>query len=355
MYVSSIFLTIFILVFFGGVVAVIRHLSRKQKEEAISDILIAGGFELIIASFGTFDDKLFAFLSGTQANINYVQLGIGLLLLMGGIFFFFYVKNKLYILNINGYYDKRVEQHHQDLGLNAFQFKERDIDFIRTFRKGMSAETAEDIQEEFKNKIPAFISESQDKSRAYTGIAPIPFIFVAGKMFARERIDKYFEYNKFEQTYYELATNKKRRKPYESLRPVTALSSIPSSSTVDVVLAISITQHIPNADLTQFPYPIVHLAIPNPADNAIKYTNQLKEYTSAIYDMLIAIGNHYPKVKRIHLAYAGQSCLAFEVGKLLDDQRIKEIISYWYDTQNTIRYPWGIVINGQRKGTYIEA
>lgn len=355
MNLSSLLLTVFVLVLLGGIIAVIRHLSRKQKEEAFSDILIAGGFELIITSFGTFDDKLFAFLSGTQSNTNYVQLGVGLILLFGGIFFFFYVKNKLYILNINGYFDKRVEQHHQDLGLNAFQFKERDIDIIRIFQKGIDVEVAQDIQEELKNKIPTFITESQDKSRAYTGIAPIPFIFVAGKMFAREKIDKYFEYNKFEQAYYELSFTKKRRKPYDPLNPVIALSSIPVNSTEDVVLAISISQQIPNADLAQFSYPVVHLAIPNPTDNAIKYLNQLKEYSTSVYDNLIAIGNHFPNVKRIHLTYAGQSCLAFEVGQLLDDLRNKEVIAYWYDTQNTPRYPWGIVINGQRKGTYIEA
>ncbi|WP_141235344.1 SAVED domain-containing protein, partial [Priestia megaterium] len=56
----------------------------------------------------------------------------------------------------------------------------------------------------------------------------------------------------------------------------------------------------------------------------------------------------------VHLVYSGQSCLAFEVGKLMDNQRMVEIINYHYKQQNNPSYPWGIVLNGDRKGTYIE-
>lgn len=212
MTLTSILFFVAMLFFIWVIVAVFIHIKNRQKEEALSDILIFGGIELILGSFGTFDDKLFAFLSGTQSNTNYIQLGVGFILLIGGIFFLFYVKNKLYILNINGYFDKRIEQHHHEIGLNAFQFKEREIDFIRMFNKGLNPDTVQDIQEEIKGKIAAFKSESKDKRRAYTGIAPIPFIFMAGKEFSREKVDKYFEYNKFTQTYYELTQSKKRYK-----------------------------------------------------------------------------------------------------------------------------------------------
>lgn len=338
----------------SGIIAVLHHINKKQKEEVISDILIAGGLQLILASFGTFDDKIFAFLSGTQSTTNYIQLTVGFALLVGGILFFFYVKNKLYILNVNGYFDKRIEQHHHDLGLNDFQFKEREIDFIHLFEKGMNQAIAQDILEIIKKKTAAFIAESKDKNRAYTGIAPIPFIFSAGKEFSREKVSRYFEYNKFNQTYYELKPSKKRRNPYPPLQIMTPLSTLSSNSTEDVVLAISLTQKIEEVDLIQFSDPIIHLSIPNPTDNAIEYSDQLKKYTQEVYTMLIDIKNYFPQIKRIHIVYSGQSCLPFELGKLIDDQRITEVVSYQYTAQNTPRYSWGIIINGMKKGTYIQ-
>lgn len=354
MSITLIFWVISILILVIGIFSVLRRFNKNQKEEVISDVLIAGGLQLILASFGNFDDKFFAFLSGTQSTTNYIQLTVGFTLLVGGILFFFYVKNKIYILNINGYFDKRIEQHHHDLGLNDFQFKEREIDFIHLFKKEMNEAVAVDILELIKNKTASFIEESKDKNRAYTGIAPIPFIFSAGKFFSREKIDKYFEYNKFNQTYYELKPSKKRKMPYPLLQTITPMSTVSDDFSENVVLAISLTQKIEEVDLLQFSYPIIHLSIPNPTDNAIKYSDQLKNYTLEIYSVLINIKKYFPRVKRVHIVYSGQSCLPFEVGKLLDDQRMIEVVSYQYTAQNIPRYSWGIIINGANKGTYIK-
>lgn len=355
MTLSTFLSIIVILVFICGFIFAIKHFSQQQREEALSDILITTGIELIITSFGTFDDKLLAFLSNSQTQTNYVQLVIGILLLAVGIIFYFYIKNRLYILNINGYFDKRIEQHHNDLNLSSFEFKEREIDFIRLFRKGINSQVAQDIQEEINEKITTFKTESKDKSRAYTGIAPIPFIFVAGKLFARENIDRYFEYDKFNQSYYSLATCRKKRKPYSTLEQVTSMDSTSDVTTEEIVVAISVTQQITAPQLIQFSSPIIHVSIKQPGDNAIKYKDQLDAYTKTIYEILLSLPNHFHNLKRIHLLYSGQSCLAFEVGKLIDDNRMVEIINYQYVQNNQPKYPWGIVLNGERKGTYIES
>ncbi len=347
-------LLITLLCFGIGAFFIIRHFVNRQKEEAISDILIATGTQLTLTCFGTFNDKLFAFLSDTEAATNYVQLVVGIFLVISGIVFHLYIKNKLYILNINGYFDKRIEQHHHELGLNHFQFKEREIDFIRVYKKGINKLTSKDIIDEIKEKVATFKAESKDKSRAYTGIAPIPFIFVAGKEFSREKFHRYFEYDKFNNIYYSLTPCNKRKKPYSRLRVSTNIATISSSGIEDVVLVVSITQQILDSDLSQFAYPKIHVAVDNPSDNKIKYTNQLDEYTMKIYETIKDLPGHFPDLKRIHLVYSGQSCLALEVGKLLDDTRNKEIISYQFISQNNPVYAWGIVVNGQRKGAFIK-
>lgn len=354
MTLSTLLFVIATIVLIFGAIFTIRHFTQKRREEALSDILITVGLQLIISSFGTFDDKVFAYISDSEVETNYLQLGSGIFLLAVGIGFYFYVKKRLYILNINGYFDKRIEQHHQDLNLSSFEFKEREIDFIRIFRKGIGSNACNEILEEISGKISTFKAESKDKSRAYTGIAPIPFIFIAGKLFEREKVDKYFEYDKLNQTYYSLTISRKKRKPYPPLEQMTPLNSIPSVSVEEIVVAVSVTQKISDTHLSQFSYPIIHLSVNQPTDNMIKYTDQLESYTRIVYEILLTISNHFQNLKRIHLVYSGQSCLAFEVGKLIDDQRMVEVINYQYSIQNNPLYPWGIVLNGNRKGTYIE-
>ncbi|KRF46334.1 hypothetical protein ASG98_17310 [Bacillus sp. Soil531] len=352
MTLSTLFLIIAAIVLVVGVIFTIKHFNQRRREEALSDLLITVGIEMMISSFGMLDDKIFAYLNHTEVENNYVQLGVGAVLFLSGVAFYFYVKNRLYILNINGYYDKRIEQHHQDLNLSSFEFKEREIDFIRLFRKGINDTVFGEIQEIISEKMSVFKAESRDKSRAYTGIAPIPFIFLSGKLFERENIDKYFEYDKFNQTYYALTPCRKKRKPYPILEPTTPINS--DNSTEEIVIAISLTQQILDTDLNQFLCPIIHLAVSQPNDNIIKYTDQLETYTQTIYNLLINIRNDFSSLKKVHLVYSGQSCLVFEVGKLIDDQRMVEITNYHYKQQNNPSYPWGIVLNGDRKGTYIE-
>ncbi|MBM7651750.1 SAVED domain-containing protein [Neobacillus cucumis] len=340
----------------GGLFLIIKHFAQKQKEESLSYTFITIGLELITTSFGTFDDKVFAFLTNTQVNTNYVQMVVGGILSILGVFLLLYIKSRIYVININGYSDYRIEKHYKDLNLSAFEFKEREIDFIRPYRKGMDSTVADEIQDIITEKMATFKAESSDKSRAYTGIAPIPFIFVAGKLLGKEKIERYFEYDKFKQSYYPLTICKKKRKPYTSLELTPPLNQVVPLTAYEVVLAVSITQQITNGNLSQFTCPIIHLAITHPTDNTIKYTDQLESYTHTIYQLLIdGLPKRFSNLTKIHLVYAGQSCLAFEVGKLLDDHRMVEVISYQFTAQSTPKYPWGIVLNGNRKGTYIES
>ncbi|ELK38969.1 2-methylthioadenine synthetase [Brevibacillus agri BAB-2500] len=313
------------------------------------------GIELIFGSFGTFDDKLFAFLSNQQVDTNYLQLITGFILLIGGIYFHFYIKNKMYILNINGYFDKRIEHHQNDLNLSPFEFKEKEIDFIRLYRKGINEAIAQEIQEELSDKIEAFKVESRDKKRAYTGIAPIPFIMLAGKFFERHVLDEYFEYNKLNDVYYELTNCKTgwTSRPYPQLVQNPPLDSLGGTQEEEIVIAVSVTSQITDEDTAQFSCPKIYLSLPQPMDYAIKYKEQLKDYCNAVYMVLMDTQQAYPNIKKIHLLYSGQSCLAFELGKLMDDNRMVQIISYQYDRQRTIKYPWGIVLNGTQKGSLV--
>lgn len=296
---------------------------------------------------------MFAFLAHEQAQTNYLQLVTGFILLFGGIYFHFYIKNKMYILNINGYFDKRIELHQNDLNLSSFEFKEKEIDFIRLYQKGMNETVAKDIQEELESKIKSFKAESIDKKRAYTGIAPIPFIMLAGKFFERQILDEYFEYDKLNGDYFQLK-NCKSKQSYPQLVQETSIGSIRDGESEDVVIAVSITSQITYEDASQFLCPKIYISLQQPMDIAIKYKEQLKEYCNTIYNLLLETQHAFPRAKKIHLLYAGQSCLAFELGKIIDDNRMTKVISYHYARQEPCKYPWGIVLNGSQKGTFVK-
>ncbi|GAB6152795.1 hypothetical protein JCM17380_15450 [Desulfosporosinus burensis] len=361
--VAIILLTSFLILFF-----VIRIFLESKKEAVISSILFTAGLELTISSFGTMQDKILPAIALISKNMtsqdtttiiseatqtNYNQLITGLILLGLGIALTYYSRKKLYILNIMGYEEKRIENYSKDLGLSAFDFKERDIDFIRMFKTGITAISSKDIIEDIKQKVEG-LKHSKIFQRGYTGIAPIPFIVIAGTFLGKEKIDEYFEYDKIDtETYYKLTENK--RKKY----PILRFQSIPNNIDLlatEAVLAIEITTEIPESDLVQFNnLGIFRLSIDHPKDNTIRFKNQLNHYTNTIFNTLEKqIKQTLPKLKRIHLVYSGQSCLALEIGKRLDNTRICEIISYHYTTHTDVRYPWGIVLNGDNKGKFID-
>ena len=122
-----------------------------------------------------------------------------------------------------------------------------------------------------------------------------------------------------------------------------------------MVLAISLTQKISDEDLSQFSnLDKVRIGIDSPKDNTIKSKEQLNEYKNFIIETIENISKENSNLKRIHLIYSGQSCLPLEIGKSsIDDTRLVEIISYQYERQNDIKYPWGIIINGSNKGELI--
>ncbi|WP_338540616.1 SAVED domain-containing protein [Paenibacillus tundrae] len=337
-----------------GIIFVVRHFKNHQHEEGIAYVIIMFAAEVIATSFGTLDDKIFAFLSHKDVGTNYAQLISGFILLALGLFLMLHSKNKMYILNLNGMsHDRRIDNHHKEVGLNPFQFKEKEVDFVRLYNRKMSSKVASEIIQEIKYKVEVFKQESKDKKRGYTGIAAIPFVLLAGKFFNRSVMNEYFEYNKFQQVYYRLTS--KKRFPRLTLVQNDAISRLRSANCNEIAIAISITASINNDQLAQFTCPHVFLSVTNPDDNIIKYKEQLKSYVKTTYDLLIDANEKISHLNKIHLIISSQSCFAFELGQLIEDTRIPMVISYQYNTQSEPKYPWGIIINGDQQGKYVQS
>lgn len=253
----------------------------------------------------------------------------------------------------------RVETYIPTIKVQNSVFKEREIDFINIYQHLFSVkkdiDSFECIKAEIRDKVRAFRNETSKITKGYTGIAPIPFIMYAGTFLNRVKIDEYYEYDKIKtKTYYTLK-NKTILNKYPELKDCTNLNNFDENKS-EIVVAVSLTSQITDSQLNQFidKANIIKIEVDNPDDNIIKYKQQLDDYVNFIMDKFEQLTRDYPNTTKIHFVYSGQSCLAFEIGKrCVDSTRIPQVISYQFENQNQIKYPWGIVINGSYKGDLV--
>ncbi|KXY51188.1 2-methylthioadenine synthetase [Bacillus cereus] len=350
---------------------IILYLFNRTKgvETFGGHTFISFGLGLITGSFGTLVDKLYSIVMAiikvtndkTQAktltdatDVNYIQLVTGVAFVALGVWYIYKLKNRIYILNINGYADHRIENNRKSLGLNEFDFKEREIEFIQRFKKAQRNATEHDvipeITEELVSKLEAFKNESRRVKRGYTGIAPIPLILYAGKILDGHEINHFYERNKFTQQYYKLDKSKKN---YEKLNLQTNLQALANMQVTEAVLKVSITFDISTQDTSQFGnVPVVELKVDAPNENLVSGKDQLDSYVKKIYDTIRDIKTSNHAIQRVHLLISSQSCVPFELGRLLDDTSMPEIVSYQYENPT---YRWGLIVNKSNKGTFITA
>lgn len=337
--------------------------NNENFKGSISQVLISIGISTMCAGYvGGFDRVLL--LVGmilerkdleNIASFNSMVFITGVCILILGVIINYIDKNYIYVLNINAYSKKNIEKEQLDIGIK--NIKEKEIDIINTYTKrfkpNYDEEYMKDIIEVVKDNVTAFKYESRGRKSGYTGIAPIPIIMYAGAFMDRIKIDEYIEFdNRDTKKYYKLIEKDKK---YSKMKVLTNFNSIDKQAT-EIVLAVSVTQKIKDSQLIQFgSIDKVHLSIKNVGDNSIKSKKQLKQYTNQVIETAEELGRIMPNLKKIHLVCSAQSCLALEIGRMCPEgTRISEIICYQFEINANIKYPWGIVINGDGRGRFIK-
>lgn len=354
MVICILILTIIIIII--SFIIISRLLIRRKKNESILGFFILTSLNLITTSFGSFFNQLnqlLILLFYRKENtiqlihefngVNYPQLITGIVLLLVSIFILSNVSNRLYILNINGYYSKSIEEHHKELHLSKFQFKEHEIDIIGFSYHNLSKENGKLIKSYTKRKVTSFIEQSNNYKRAYTGIAPIPIVALIGSYMRRKQIDYYIEYNKNKDKYIYL--NNKNKFPELKL----TISNKESNSN-DVLLLIGTTAKITDNQYKYFSHlKRYNLEIDEPKNNSIYSKKQLFNYRDKVINTIENISDENNNLNSIHLLCATQSCLALEIGKMIDSTRHPPIIIYQYTAEKNSKYSWGITLNSVNK------
>lgn len=361
--------SILVVIIICGVLYVGFKFINGKKNQSFVGTMFTTGASLISLASGNWQDTLIKVLAIIKNrndinelvdDFNLYYFFLGVFLITVAIILSFYSKKKVCVLNINGYMRQRIEPYFKKKKDIINDFREREINFVNIYKKifcnRFDKESCECILEEIKEQVNAFKNETIEGKRGYTGIAPIPFIMYAGTFLEREEIDDYYEYDKIDtKDYYKL--KHKNNKKYSKLNLKTKLEEIDVNKN-DIVIVISITKKITNIQLKQFEEKcnIINLEVDKPCDNKIRYKKQLNEYVNNIFDTIEKVSQKVNNIKTINIVCSSQSCLPLEMGKRsIDATRIPEIISYQFENQSDIKYPWGIVINGKNKGKLIKA
>ena len=329
--------------------AMIPILSRKT--DSLFRALVTSGTILICSAFPGGTDKiidliasLFNIVPYVEPKTDYVQLFIGLLLLVFAFIHRNTIQNKLYILNMQGSVRHFVtcDKYLKDLNVADHQAREIIIDtgWAQENFRSMNKSQWKSLKSQIEDILIAFCNKDYKKS--FTGMAPIPITIYAGTCYKNQEITSYLEYNNSTDSYVELRKSK--------IYPNLTCTTQDSSESDEIVVAISITAQISDSDLAQFKYPIVSITCPNCDDNKITSSLQLQNYVDTIAEHLEALSKQ--GIKRIHLLCAMQSCLAFALGQRLAhmQNRLTEIVSYHYVKSETPCYVKGIVVSGVNKG-----
>lgn len=350
-----------VILFAIGIITLFKSFSNNKNEEGMLKLLVTTGLGLITSSSPDLWSNILAMvalvknqpiIANNSIEFNYYTFFVGIAILVVSLIIYIKEKRKMNILNINGYKRYKIENYLINKK-SEYSYKENEINFIdiynKIFKKNLDEESCECILNQIEENVKAFRNQSEEMKNGYTGIAPIPFIVYAGTFLDRFGIDKYYEYNKNNMAYYELHSNKKET--YPSLKLKTNIDSLDTSKK-EVTLVISLTQKIKNEDIKQFSNNsnIIKLEVEKCKDNVIVNKNQLYNYVEIVFKNIVDISDKLGNISKINLIMAAQSCFALEVGKrCIDDTRLPQIISYQYENQNEIKYPWGIVINGKNK------
>ena len=346
------------------VVFVIDKFARKK--ESTSDIILSLAVLYISKPF--FDTQAVLLnwiqkrldMTAAESNLpDFFCVFIGFILLILGIWLRKkerQVKIKLPVLNMLGMqYQAYVSQRGCENKLSKNEFDEKVIDFRILFDKTgqISEGDNKKICEMIKNECSSFVSFTSNSECAYfTGMSPIPYEVYAGTFLNGSNVNEYLEFDsKNSKKFYKLEKTSATQKELISPNPFHINETENIIESTELNLSIEVTSKISSGDLDQFQsLSSLKIGLQQNKDNLIREIEQLNSLKNRISRLMEEYGKK--GINRIHITAAIPSCLAVEIGKEIVQlgNRLPEVIVYHYVRTSEKKYPFGLIVNGSRKG-----
>lgn len=330
----------------------VNGLLNSQNDGSLSTGMISAGLGLVVTAFPGVIDTLVAFMGITltgemqASENNIISIICGVILMIAGCISSLVMKDRIFVLNMLGLFSQfeiSDIKNIKDLKLADFKVKEIVIDFVDIYKSDdkMTDKVNEMIINKIEKQCNTFKDRSKEFESCYTGMGPIPYTILAGTYLANSQIERYFEYKRSDNKYYELS----RKSKYPELKEV--FPSNKKMNAKEVIVAISITRNVQECDMAQFgDMDIIRLEVDIPADNFIISKKQLNDYKIKILNCLEKIKVEYSQIECIHLLTSIPSCMSLEIGKMiaLNNNRLPKVVSHHYVNAETPKYPFGIVV-----------
>ena len=349
-----------LLVFFlAFLIVAFKTIFNKDDTSNPSVFLITSGVGLVAESFAGFREFILSIFFTVDTSNNYVSLISGFALIILGIILLITIRQRIYILNMLGLNSQKEISDRvnlKDLQLADYKVKERLIDFVDFYNSSpINKNRSKIIIDNIKNKCISFEQRSADGETAFTGMAPIPYTIYAGTLLNNQTRNRFFEYRRSDDRYYEL--KKKRRKSYPKLE--TFYPEHIENKLKEVVVALSVTRKIQSSDILQFSdLDIINICLEKPKDNVIFYIEQLEDYANGVVEEIEKLKDIYQNIEKVHLVCSIPSCLSLKIGMLLNlsNNRLPQVISYHFQQSADTKYPYGIIVAGKNNdiGLFIE-
>lgn len=297
------------------------------------------------------------YIADSKTDIVLIISGTGLIILS----FLFYKKfislGGIKLLNIQAYSDNSLQNFEKsEYKLNLVESEY--INLIELWNiiisKGcLHCDFKENIQRaitKIREQAIAFKSSSRASERAFTGIAPIPFLIYMGSLIPKMKFSQYLEIqNRNGNKLIPLDTTENTK-----YSPLQIRGDFYNSNKEDeIVIAVSTTAQIQDYNLVQFSnkkIDVRHIYLREPGHGALISVEQINNYADTIIDEILSIRRIKHNLKIVHLICASKPSLVFRLGQLIDNNtQLPVIISYQQTQGEQIEYPWGIYINHCQK------
>ena len=345
----------------------IVQLFKEKSDNDISNVMLQTGVALLLSGIPSIAELMISLAAVLfskeipETGNTYVFMAVGFILILLSLIVRVKLKERIYVLNMLGIRKKEIssDKAKQDLKIADYKLKEQVLDIIPVFNDGtnMDEKANSYIVKQVRDDAEKFAVKSKESGGCFTGMAPIPYTIFAGTFLGEADVNRYFEFNRNAgETYYEL--KKRRIFQRRKWKDLEIINCEAAENATEIVLAISITHNVMDADLSQFAgMDIVRVGLSAPKDNVIEFQEQLMEYKKVIHDCLdTKLRECFPNLKTVHLVASIPSCMSIEIGKIIGmgTNRMMDIIVYHYIHSNTIKYPFGVYVSGSRKGTFVE-
>lgn len=179
------------------------------------------------------------------------------------------------------------------------------------------------------------------------GIMQVPLQFYAGTLIEDEGVVQLYDWERTEKCWKALSETDN-----ESRFTLTGLEGVGGAS--EVVLAVSASYRVAMNDISvTFPdYPLVHIALPNPAPNTLWSEANQAALTQQFLQTIATFANR--GVETVHLILAAPASLSIRFGMAYDGRNMPQLRCYQREADQSPPYPWSISMpQGQRPVEYL--